>query len=383
MRNYIQKYFYHTRGERMGTLVLLACILLSVAFRYIKLTKSNAIDSQYSKELAMHAGFFFEKAASNENSDLEVGTSQNPFNPNEATREELVAAGLPPRIANILIHYREKGGFFKTKEDLKKIYGVTPALFAQLEPRILLAQNQPMHKNLEKNWKSEINNSKIFVLKNFDPNTVTEEELLTMGLEKRIVKIWLNYRDAGKIFKKKQDVEKIYGMTPEIFKKIETFIQINDNQVIVKKMNTLDKLQNTNRTASELNYKLDLNSATIDELLRLHGIGRIFALRIVKYREDLGGFVEVNQLKEIENFPDSTFYSLAPMLFISGKIQQLHVNNLSFAEIKHPYLTKKQILSTHRYKINHGDFKNFVEMSKIGVFSQEQLDKIKPYLAFD
>lgn len=382
MRNYIHKYFYHTRSERTGTLVLLALIVLSIGFRYVQLNSSNGSEARYSDQLVQQAQSFFLKE-SDSNLMNNDSVSLNPFNPNEATKEELIASGLPPRIANILIHYREKGGVFRTKEDLKKIYGVTPLLFSALESRILLPEPKTFANYFPKNYSIKSDAPKACVLKKFDPNTVTEEELLAMGLEKRVVKIWLNYRIAGKIFRKKEDVEKIYGITPEVFYKIKDSIQLNDNQLIVKNLNNANKLQTAKFTASESMTKLDINTATVEELLRLHGIGHTFASRIVKYREDLGGFVAVNQLKEIENLPDSTFNFIAPSLSLSGFIQKTHINKLNITETKHPYLTKKQVSILQRYKINHGDLKNLVDMSNLGIFSAQQIDKLKPYLAFD
>lgn len=383
MRNYLQKYFYHTRIERTGTIVLLALIALSIVFRYVHLNSSNDSNGAYSKQLAEQAQTFFHKEESLLNVTNDESVSLNPFNPNDATKEELIASGVPPRIANILIHYRDKGGVFKTKEDLKKIYGVTPTLFAALESRIIIPAPKQFTNNYLQNYSSETIVSKARFVKNFDPNKVTEEELLAMGLEKRVVKIWLNYRNAGKIFRKKEDVEKIYGITPEFFKEIENFIQLSDNQFITKNLDNSNKLQNAKYSASESNFKIDINTATMEELLRLHGIGHIFASRIIKYREDLGGFVAVNQLKEIENLPDSSFNSIAPLLKLSGTIQQTHINKLNITEIRHPYLTTKQVSILKRYKINHGDLKSLTDMSNLGIFSAQQIDKLKPYLAFD
>ena len=387
MKKDIQKYFYHTRSERTGTLVLLALIVLSIVFRNVQLNSSNDFDAHYSQQLVQQAQSFFLKKESVSNLSNDDNISLNPFNPNEATKEELISSGVPSRIANILIHYREKGGFFKTKDDLKKIYGVTPQLFAALESRVVLHESKPFAQNYSQdysqNYLPKNDTSKVRILKNFDPNLVTEEELLAQGLEKRVVKIWLNYRTAGKIFRKKEDVEKIYGITPAFFKEIENFIQFSENQFIAKNLENTNKLHNAKYTASEAIPKLDINSASMEELLRLHGIGHTFASRIIKYREDLGGFVAVNQLKEIENFPDSTFNLIAPSLLLSGLIQQTHINKLNITETKHPYLTKKQVSILQRYKINHGDLKSLADMSSLGIFSAQQLDKLKPYLAFD
>jgi hypothetical protein len=56
------------------------------------------------------------------------------FDPNHASREELIKLGFPDRVANSMINYRLKGGKFKTPDDLRKIYGLSQDLANQLIP---------------------------------------------------------------------------------------------------------------------------------------------------------------------------------------------------------------------------------------------------------
>lgn len=60
----------------------------------------------------------------------------HPFDPNKADSTELVHLGLRPWMARSVVHYREKGGRFRTKEKFRATYGMTDSLFATLEPYI-------------------------------------------------------------------------------------------------------------------------------------------------------------------------------------------------------------------------------------------------------
>ncbi|NJK83456.1 MAG: helix-hairpin-helix domain-containing protein, partial [Saprospiraceae bacterium] len=71
------------------------------------------------------------------NEDLEEENEENSafaFNPNTASAAELRELGLPDRVAKTIINYRNKGGKFRRAEDLKKIYGLTPADYERLAP---------------------------------------------------------------------------------------------------------------------------------------------------------------------------------------------------------------------------------------------------------
>jgi competence protein ComEA len=65
------------------------------------------------------------------------------FDPNRATVSELRRLGLSTGITRTLLSYRKHGGRFYRKEDLKKIYGLDPQLYARLAPLVKIAAPQP------------------------------------------------------------------------------------------------------------------------------------------------------------------------------------------------------------------------------------------------
>ena len=119
MRKKLASYFFYTRSERNGVLLLIAFSLTILWLPKIYSTfrkPSEAIDfTEFEKAVAT---FEHSKASDTEGSSLGNG-KQNialfGFNPNTASLDELTQLGLSPRTATTLIHYRERGGQFRRR----------------------------------------------------------------------------------------------------------------------------------------------------------------------------------------------------------------------------------------------------------------------------
>ena len=136
----LASYFFYTRSERNGVLLLTAFSLAILMFPklYSAFRKpSEAVNfTDFEKAIAT---FERSKASDTEGSFSENG-KQNislfGFNPNTVSLDELTQLGLSPRIATTLIHYRERGGHFRRREDFRKVYGVTAADYDRLKDYI-------------------------------------------------------------------------------------------------------------------------------------------------------------------------------------------------------------------------------------------------------
>lgn len=68
----------------------------------------------------------------------------------------------------------------------------------------------------------------------------------------------------------------------------------------------------TAQQLTQISYPLNLNTATAEELMSVDGIGEQRAASIISYREYLGGFTSVEQLKDISGFGDAIYEKVAP-----------------------------------------------------------------------
>ncbi|MBL7815321.1 MAG: helix-hairpin-helix domain-containing protein [Saprospiraceae bacterium] len=392
MRKFLTSYFYYSRGERNGVVVLVALSLgfLMIPKIYSIMDKRNSKTDNFSAFEQEIAALVSEKASDTEGGTFAIHNDEStlfPFNPNSTTKEDLIRLGLSPKVATTLVHFREKGGRFFKKEDLKKIYGLKEADYDRLEEYITLNSDAPFAKSFDKTPQYEAFKKPVIpiVLRPFDPNTATETELLGLGLDEKTVKILLKYREKGGFFQTKEDLKKVYGLSDIDFLRIQPYIQIAENHTIASRRYIEPQNQPAMKVAENVTVKsVDINRANVDELLQLRGIGRTFAARIIEYRERLGGFASLNQLKEVYGLPDSTIHAITPFLrFTSPPHRKIQINKAAIEELLHPYLTRKQAEAIVRFRVNHGGFKGAEDLKKVGVLSDNMIEKLKPYFIFD
>ncbi|MBN2061609.1 MAG: helix-hairpin-helix domain-containing protein [Deltaproteobacteria bacterium] len=68
--------------------------------------------------------------------------------------------------------------------------------------------------------------------------------------------------------------------------------------------------------------KIDLNKATVEELLSLKGIGQAYAERIVDYREKNGPFKNIDDILMVKGIGEKTFEAIKDQLIITGETQE-------------------------------------------------------------
>ena len=129
---------------------------------------------------------------------------------------------------------------------------------------------------------------------------------------------------------------------------------------------------------------IELNSADSAQLTRVHGIGGSFAIRIVRYRNRLGGFYNKEQLKEVYGIDTAMYAEIKNQLTVDrSKIIKMNINTISFASLRQcPYLDYKQASAIIEYRNQHGKYASVDDMSKVAIITPEILTKIEPYLSY-
>ena len=113
---------------------------------------------------------------------------------------------------------------------------------------------------------------------------------------------------------------------------------------------------------------------------RVPGIGSYYARRIVAYREKLGGFSSVQQLREIEGMPDEAI----PYLTVDPKaIRKLHINKLTLSQLrKHPYLNYYQARDIVDYRRLQGPITSLSQLALLKDFTSHDIERLAPYIEY-
>lgn len=215
----------------------------------------------------------------------------------------------------------------------------------------------------------------------FDPNTISFEQALQLGIKPGTAKALVNFRNKGFVFKEKNDLLKVYGFSKTDFERLAPYI------IIQKQIpNTASKVALTAETSESQTQSvivpIELNSADSAALVALNGIGPTFAKRILKYRALLGGFAEVNQLKEVYGFTEELLTKIQFRINVDPSlIHKLHLNSGDFKTLnRHPYLSYEftQVL------VNSRKIKPLNEATFKALLNDESLfHKLSPYCSYD
>lgn len=216
----------------------------------------------------------------------------------------------------------------------------------------------------------------------FDPNLVSYDEALQLGLKPSTAKALMNFRNKGFVFREKKDLMKVYGLSPQDYERLEPFIQIHEASKTTASKFNVTPTASVAQTIKPSPISIELNTADSISLMALNGIGPAFAKRILKYRALLGGFFETEQLKEVYGFTDELYEKIRPYLKIDTKlIRQMRINFDDFKTLnRHPYLSyelTKQVVNARKNRaFDEAAFKDLIN-------DEALFQKLSPYCAFD
>jgi len=198
----------------------------------------------------------------------------------------------------------------------------------------------------------------------FDPNTVSFEEMKLLGFSDYVARNIKTYREKGGVFYRPSDLKKIYGFDSILYGKLEPYITLVE------------------RKAESPSNIIELNSADTLELMTLKGIGAVFARRIIKYRNSLGGFYSPTQMREVYQFPEETFIRIANQVRVdSSLVRKIRLNFVSFDDLRsHPYIQARLARKIIDYRARKGAFQSLGQLLTDSLLSEEQFLRVSPYL---
>jgi competence protein ComEA len=220
---------------------------------------------------------------------------------------------------------------------------------------------------------------------NFDPNTLSTEGWQKLGIRDKTIHTIQNYLGKGGHFKKPEDLQRVYGLFPNEYERIAPYIKIESSREPIA-----DKdfpVKNTTQAAPPKVYTsrytvIDINTTDTSMLIALPGIGSKLAMRIINFRNKLGGFYSLSQVGETFGLPDSTFQKIKQYLKLeSTSLRKININTVTVDELKaHPYIRYALANPIVAYRNEHGPFAKIDDIKKVMAVTDEIYNKIAPYL---
>ncbi|HMV09903.1 MAG TPA: helix-hairpin-helix domain-containing protein [Cyclobacteriaceae bacterium] len=217
----------------------------------------------------------------------------------------------------------------------------------------------------------------------FDPNAIDKDKFVSLGFSEKLAARIINYRNKGGRFKIRSDLKKIYGMDTMLYRNVYAYIHLPEE---LAKSAPSDKDFREPFKPKEKLQKFNLNESDTTQLQKIYGIGSKLALRIVKYRDKLGGFVSQEQLNEVYGLDSAVVNRVAMASYLPEHVVVTTIN-LNTADEKtlaaHPYFGRRIASAIVAYRFQHGNFKTVDDLGKISLINKENLGKVLPYVTVD
>ena len=228
----------------------------------------------------------------------------------------------------------------------------------------------------------------------FDPNTADSSQLIRLGLQSWQIRNIYKYRARGGVYRKKEDFARLYGLTVKDYHRLEPYIRISSDYQPAATLvgdkangtNGANGANGANGTNGVYPRKIDstqhvvLNTADTTTLRQVPGIGIYFAKEIVRYGQRLGGYVSVDQLDEIADFPQA---SKKYFVVQQAHPKKLNVNQLTLQQLRrHPYINYYQARAIKEYCRLHGPLKSLDDLRLSRDFPPEVIQRLAPYVTF-
>lgn len=362
-----------TKKQRIGIIIFLSIIailfLIDISIKKIFPQQYNFDNTDFKAEVDSFTNSLEEKPEQTYYTRLDSFIIKKydtlklfPFDPNTTTPEEWLKLGLTKKQIKTIKNYKARGGKFFIKDDFKKIYGIRYMQYKILKPYITLPDTltKKQFRHTKYTEQNNTNNPKLF---RFDPNSVSIDQMKQLGFSENLISELSTFRKNGGKFYKRKDFKNLNNVNDSTYNRYK--------YLIVFSTNPLEGL------------KFELNSVDTNDLMKLPGIGSVIAQRIIKYRNKLGGFYKINQLKEVYGLPEETYTKIKAYLTVDeSKIKKININFAGFKTIiSHPYFDKKTTVAILNFRKKNGFFTSIEQLEKENILNKEQFEKVKKYIS--
>ena len=304
------------------------------------------------------------------------------FDPNTVSYDELLALGFEKHTAVSLLKYRARGKVFEIAEEFALCYGVTDSMFKVLRPYIVIdeqfrakpreqvkPQNRAAADSLQQlrqeQWEEKRSRRIPHPFEKFRIDTVGIEYLQFIGFTYRQAEGVIDYRDSGaEGIRNMAELSDCWAVSVEMADSLARYVVFPEPK--------------------PYGGKIEINSADSATLVTVRGIGPKTAGAIVRYRQLLGGYVNIDQLSELKCVTSENFALFSKQICCDSCVfSKIDINFAAASELElHPYMTRRAINKIIQLRKSKGGWKSIEEIVKDDIFTEEQVIALAPYLHF-
>ncbi|MBC7890352.1 MAG: helix-hairpin-helix domain-containing protein [Ferruginibacter sp.] len=317
-KDFISGYLSFTKKDRTGILVLISLVvffaILPYFYPYFIKQKTydpgdfkSAIASLQVKR-ADSTAWYEKRHINNRNNQDQYSPSTKDytspplkgelfyFDPNSASPADWKKLGVRDKTIATIRNYLSKGGKFYKKEDIGKIWGLHKDEVERLLPYIQIhtsnSTNNPAEKPYEKSEYKKISYTNEIV----DINIADTAAFIALpGIGSKLSQRIVLFRDKLGGFYRVEQIGETFGLPDSVFQKIKSRLKIGSPQL----------------------RRININTATVDEMKSHPYLRYVLANAISQYRIQHGNFEVVNDIKKIMTITEDIFNKLAPYLTVN------------------------------------------------------------------
>jgi len=236
-KNTLAEWFSFSKRERNASFILLFIIALVIVLPYLVPAKKTQISIDKDVQQQLDAYLQDHPSSTNQSTyaaSLDttitdtVKTQLFFFDPNTLNEEGFTKLGLPSKTIHTIINYRTKGGYFKSPEDIRKIYGLSKTDADRLIPYIKIQSTNTKQKETSRQEQQVINTT-THQYKKININTATVDDWKTFpGIGDVLANRIIKFRTSVGGFKSVEQVAKTYGLSDSVFQSIKPYLFTND-----------------------------------------------------------------------------------------------------------------------------------------------------------
>jgi competence protein ComEA len=303
--NHWKDYFNFSKKERTGIITLLLLLVLTW-FLPALFSPSPTFNHQdveaFKKEVALFEQEANAQKAAKENipasyhqQDFSSPAAEKIvlfyFDPNTLQQEDWKKLGLKDKTISTILNYVSKGGKFFKPEDLSRIYGLSKNDYERLRPYVRIPEKEKQVYAVQE--KPAAASSNISRVTQININTADTLAFIALpGIGSKLANRIINFRQKLGGFYSVDQIGEVFGLADSTFQKIKPRLICNAADI----------------------QKININSATIEQLKAHPYIKYQIGNAVIQYRNQHGNFQSINDLKQIQIITDEVFRKLAPYL---------------------------------------------------------------------